>query len=62
MFQVHEKGTDTRVGMATSFLLIAQQMATNHLNETGNHCYITQTQLVWATTQLADLSIEGSAV
>lgn len=58
MFQVYEKETGTKVEHPTPFLLLAQQMAMRHRRETGNHCYVMQTTMVWATTQLSELEIE----
>lgn len=59
LYQAIELASHKPVGKPRASIQFARSDAQNHLNQTGQHCGVVKLEMVWVTSTLADLNIEG---
>lgn len=59
LYQVIEIESHQPVGSPRNSIQFARSDAQRHLNATGKHCGVCKIEMVWVTSTLADLNIEG---
>lgn len=62
MYQAIDAVEHKKVGNPTEYIREAKRIATEHHAKTGRHCLVCVTKIIWATSMVSDLDIEGGAV